>query len=326
MGATLLLLLCVVVASALASGTVLTILFIIIYVFASYEFPPVSLLRLILGSSTIGILGIIAWGERRAPDYVIPALGATRVDQEGNSELFAKVRLLAQQADISVPSIYITPTETPISLTTGFGPENARLVVSEGLLDLLEDEELEAVVAHELAHVKNRDTSIMTVATLPIAAADRVVTILTGKSRGVDHGQPSRVDYADALMTAGFAFFPPLWFCGYLLWASLSRTREFTADRGAIAMTGNPAALATALRKIDETIANQPTTDFRQIEVLAFAIVETDRTTPVGALSPIGRPLTELFATHPSTSTRIERLQRAARELETPADSEGESN
>jgi heat shock protein HtpX len=325
MGATLLLLLFAVIVSALASGTVLTVLFIIIYVFASYEFPPVSLLLLILGSSTIGILGIIAWGERRAPDHVIPALGATRIDQAAESELVAKVRLVSQQANIPVPSVYITPTETPISLTTGFRPENARLVVSEGLLELLEDEELEAVVAHELAHVKNRDTSVMTVATLPIAAADRVITILTGKSHGVDHGQPSRVDYADALMTAGFVFFPPLWFCGYLLWASLSRMREFTADRGAVAMTGDPAALATALSRIDETIANQPTTDFRQVEVAAFAIIETDQGDPVGALSPFGRPLTNLFATHPSTSTRIERLGRATQELDPSADSKVES-
>lgn len=326
MGATLLLLLFAVIASALASGIVLTLLVIIIYVFASYEFPPVPFLLLVLSGSTIGILGLIALGERKAPDHAISSLGAGRIDEADYPELVSVVRLVAQQADTPVPRIYVAPTKTPISLTTGFRPKHARLVVSEGLLDTLADDELEAVVAHEIAHVKNRDTSVMTVATLPIAAADRVVTILTGKSHGVDHGQPSRVDYADALMTAGFVFFPPLWFCGYLLWASLSRMREFTADAGAVAMTGNPAALATALRRIDETIANQPTTDFRQIEVAAFAIIETDRTDSVGILSAFGRPLTNLFATHPSTSTRIERLQRITREMDTSTDSEVESD
>lgn len=322
MGAALLLLLLVVIASALASGLVLTLLFIIIYVFASYEFPATSILLVILSSSTVGILGLIAWGERRAPDHVIPALGATSIDDAEYPDLAGKVRLIAQQADIPVPSLYIAPTETPISLTTGFRPKNARLVVSEGLLEILEDDELEAVVAHELAHIKNRDTSVMTVATLPIAAADRVVTILTGKSPGVDHGQPSRVDYADALMTAGFIFFPPLWLCGYLLWASLSRMREFTADRGAVAITGDSAALASALRRIDETIANQPTTDYRQVEIAAFAIIDANHPDPVGVVPPLGWPLTNIFATHPPTSARIDRLQTASRELNLQSDSQ----
>lgn len=326
MGATLLLLLFAVIVSALASGIVLTLLVIIVYVFATYEFPPVPLLLSVLSSSTVGVLGLIALGEPKAPDHAISSLGASRIDKADYPELVSIVRFVAQQADTPVPRIYVAPTETPISLTTGFRPESARLVVSEGLLETLEDDGLEAVVAHELAHVKNRDTSVMTVATLPIAAADRVVTILTGKSHGVDHGQPSRVDYADALMTAGFVFFPPLWLCGYLLWASMSRMREFTADAGAIAMTGNPAALATALQRIDETIANQPTTDFRQVEVAAFAIIETDRTDSVGVFSPLGRPLTNIFATHPSTSARIERLRTATRGLETHLDSGTESN
>ncbi|MFC4552399.1 M48 family metallopeptidase [Halorussus sp. GCM10023401] len=325
MGATLLLLLFAVIVSALASGIVLTLLVIIVYVFATYEFPPVPLLLSVLSSSTVGVLGLIALGERKAPDHAISSLGASRIDKADYPELVSIVRFVAQQADTPVPRIYVAPTEIPISLTTGFRPESARLVVSEGLLETLEDEGLEAVVAHELAHVKNRDTSVMTVATLPIAAADRVVTILTGKSHGVDHGQPSRVDYADALMTVGFVFFPPLWLCGYLLWASMSRMREFTADAGAIAMTGNPAALATALQRIDESIANQPTTDFRQVEVAAFAIIETDRTDSVGVFSPLGHPLTNKFATHPSTSVRIERL-RTTRELETHLNSRTESD
>ena len=326
MSATLLLLFLTVVAAALASGLVLTLLFVIIYVFASYEFPPVQVLLPILGGSTVCILGVVAWGERSAPAHMVSALGATSIDEEDYPELMSSVRLLSQQADIPVPSIYVAPTETPLSLTTGFRPQNARLVVSEGLLDMLSEAELQAVVAHELAHIKNRDTSVMTVATLPIGAANRVVKILTGRTHGVHYGQPSRADYADALITVGLLFVPPIWLCSHLLWASLSRIREFTADRGAVAMTGDPAALATALRRIDETIANRPTTDFRQVEVAAFAIVEADRTDPGGVFPSLGRPLTDMFATHPETTTRIERLQLATREWETQPDSGAESN
>lgn len=321
MGATLSLLLLTVVGAALASGVVVTTLFVIVYVFATYDLPSVQFLLTVLGGSAACILGLVAWGERSAPGHAVSAIGATRIRKEDYPKLTSIVRSLSQQADTSVPSVYVAPTETPLSLTTGFRPRNARLVVSEGLLETLPEAELRAVVAHELAHVKNRDTAVMTAATLPIGAADRVVDLLAGRTRGARYGQPSRASYADALVTLGLLFVPPIWLCGHVLWASLSRVREFTADGGAIAITGDPAALATALERIDETIARRPTTDFRQVEVAAFAIVEADRTDPVGLFPPLGRPLTDVFATHPETRVRIERLREAAREQEKRRDS-----
>lgn len=309
----LLLLFLTMIATVLVSGVALTFLFFFIYLLLLFAIPSVQLLLTVLGGSMVCILGFVIWEERNAPDHLVSATGAARIEEENHSQLMSMVRSLSQHVDVPVPRVYIAPTDTPLSLTTGFRPQNARLIVSKGLIATLAEAELEAVVAHELAHIKNRDTSVMTLATLPIGAADRVITLLTGHTQGAKHGQPSRASYSDALITLGLLLVPPIWLCGQILWASLSRTREFTADRGAVAMTGDPASLVSALRRIDEEIANQPPTDFRTVEIAAFAIVESNRHDPVGVFPPLGRPLTNIFATHPATATRIERLQRIIR-------------
>jgi heat shock protein HtpX len=316
MGATLLFLCLIVVVAALACGLVLTVLFGMIYVIVTFQLPTVQLLSWVLGGSAVCVLGIVAWEERNAPAHTVAATGATRVEQEAYPTLLATVRTLCQHANAPVPTLYVTPTETPLSLVTGFSPRAARLVVSEGLLDSLAEAELEAVLAHEIAHLKNRDVAVMTAATLPIAAAQRVVTLLTSHSQGVKYGQPSRASYADALLTLGLIAVPPLWLSGHVLWASFSRLREFAADRGAVATTGNPPALAAALRHIDDEVASRPTTDFRRVDISAFAIIESNRDDPVGLFPPVGRPLTNVFTTHPPTAARIERLREATRRME----------
>lgn len=314
MGATVFFLFLTMVATAFVSGVALTLLFFFIYLLLLFAIPSVQLLLTVLGGSMVCILVFVAWEERNASDHIVSATGAARIENADHPKLMSMIRSLSQQADTPVPTLYITPTETPLSLTTGFRLRNARLIVSEGLITTLEPTELEAVVAHELAHIKNRDVTVMTLATLPISAADRVVTLLTGHTQGAKHGQPSRASYADALMTLGLLLVPPIWFCGHLLWASLSRARESAADRGAIGITGDPASLASALGRIDEKMANRPTADLRTVEITAFAIVESNRTDPVGVFPPIGRPLTNVFATHPATAARIERLQKLTKE------------
>lgn len=313
MCATLLLLCLTLVVTALLSGVLLTVLFAFFYVFYIRDVPSAPLLLAVLGGVTLSILAVVTWEERRAPDHMVAALGAERVGDAEYPELLSLVRSVSQQADTPVPNVYVAPTETPLSLTTGFRPGDARLIVSDGLVATLPEAELEGVVAHELAHVKNRDTTVMTLATLPIGAADRVITLLTGRTRGVEYGQPSRASHADALMTLGVLVVPPLWVCGYVLWASLSRTREFAADRGTVAITGKPAALANALARLDADVATKPATDLRTVEVAAFAIVESNRTTPRGPVPLFGRPLVAAFPTHPPTEARIERLREIAR-------------
>lgn len=298
-------------AAALASGIVVFLIAIILWTATG---SGVDLLSgatgdiFIIGVSGI-ILTIVLRGEHDAPDHAIAITGAQQVSVEGYPELLSTVRNIAHQVAVPVPTVYVAPTETPISLTTGFTARTSRLVVSEGLLDTLEKAELRAVVAHEVAHIKNHDAAVMTTSALPVAAAERVKELLSGPTAGIKHGVVSRADYADAILFVGLTLVFPIWILSRVVSASFARTREFAADRGAVAITGEPAALASALKTIDSSLGERPTTDFRRTSVSAFAIVEPEETDPSGVFAPFTRFKRRLFATHPSTGARLERLK-----------------
>lgn len=150
----------------------------------------------------------------------------------------------------------------------------------------------------------------MTAAALPVGAAERVRDLLGGPTAGIEHGVVSRATYVDALVLVGFILVVPVWILSSLCSASFARTREFAADRGAVAITNDPAALATALERIDDRIDDRPRTDFRQSSVAAFAIVEPRSETPRGLFRPLYQIKHRLFATHPPTQARLRRLQR----------------
>jgi heat shock protein HtpX len=135
-----------------------------------------------------------------------------------------------------------------------------------------------------------------------------VIELLSGPTAGIEHGQASRADYTDALLTVGLLLVFPIWICAHLLSASLSRAREFAADRSAAAITGDPTALAAALQKIDSDLEARPRTDFRESEIAAFAIVEPSRGEYDGVGAGVQRRIQTVFATHPRTSTRLDRL------------------
>lgn len=298
-------------AAALAGGIVVFFVAATLWTFAGSGADLLTGgIRTVLVVSASGvILSLVLWGERNAPEHAIAITGAQRVSEGEYPELRSTVRNIAHQVAIPVPAIYVAPTETPISLTTGFTAHTSRLVVSEGLLDALEEPELRAVVAHEVAHVKNHDAAVMTSATQPVAAAERVKELLGGPTAGIKHGVVSRADSTDAVLSVGLALVFPLWILSRSLSASFARTREFAADRGAVAITGEPAALASALKTIDSSLDERPTTDFRRTSIAAFAIVEPDAADPTGRLGLVTRVKRRLFSTHPPTQVRIERLE-----------------
>jgi len=298
-------------AAALAGGIVVVFIAITLWAFAGNGADLFAGgIRTVLVVSVSGIiLSVLLWGERNAPDHAIAITGAQQVSEEKYPELFSTVRTIAHQVAVPVPAIYVAPTETPISLTTGFTARTSRLVVSEGLLDALGESERRAVVAHEVAHVKNQDAAVMTSATQPVAAAERVKELLSGPTAGIEHGVVSRADSTDAVLSVGLALVFPLWILSRSLSSSFARTREFAADRGAVAITGEPAALASALKKIDSSLDERPTTDFRRTSIAAFAIVEPDAAESAGNLGPLTRFKRRLFSTHPPTKARIERLK-----------------
>ncbi|PSP58638.1 zinc metalloprotease HtpX [Halobacteriales archaeon QH_8_67_36] len=228
------------------------------------------------------------------------SMGAREVDPDEYPELHRKVERLAQQADLPKPKIAVADSRTPNAFATGRSQDSAAVCVTTGIMRLLDDEELEGVLAHELAHVKNRDVMVMTIASFLSTIAFLVVRwgwlFTGGRNRGGQQQAPVFVAILLSLV---------VWVISFLLIRALSRYREFAADRGGASITGRPAALATALMKIDSGMEKVPSEDLRgQSEMNAFFII------PIRS-GFIGR----LFSTHPSTEKRIERLRQLEREL-----------
>jgi len=245
---------------------------------------------------SIVVMGALFGGQFLLSDRLaLRAMGAHTVDADEYPQLHAAVSKLSLQADLPKPAVAVAQTKTPNAFAAGRSQSNATVCVTTGLLEMLDDDELEAVVAHELAHVKNRDVMIMTVASFFSTIA--MFVLRWGWLFGGDDENPS-------VFVAIIASFV-VWIVSFLLMRALSRYREFAADRGAVAITGRASALASALQRIDTRMDAVPTRDARdQAEMNAFFIQPLQSGT-------IGR----LFSTHPSTEARIERLQDLERSL-----------
>ena len=278
--------------------------------------------RLVLGGVVTFIAGIVvlrrALGEDAAETF-----GAAVVGPEAYPGLHATVTRIAQAADLPAPSIHVTDRERPLAMTTGLSTDDAKLVVSTGLLDALDAEELEAVVAHELAHVKNRDAIVMTLVELPLASARNFGRVL-------QHSGGAHFALVGVAL-ASYAF----WGVGRLLVASLSRSRELAADRGASALLGDPAALAVALDTLDDDVTSAPNRDARETALASLSIVPDTNESSGPILTYEGRRpllwsvrlpvrrahrwlheryLRAALATHPATDERIDRLGTLERE------------
>lgn len=204
-------------------------------------------------------------------------------------ELETRVQRLAQQADVPPPAVAITYSWTPTAVTVGYRPEECTVVFSTGLLDAVDGDELDAVIAHELAHVKHRDTMVMTGLTVCVAIATEVVDWLGGTF---------------------FAIIGTI-ALGLSKWcvAVVARCRELAADDGAVAITGNPAALASALESLDRELRIRPVADLRESDTTAALSIVPPPREEWSSLDRIGHFLErQVFGTHPPTEMRIERL------------------
>ena len=230
------------------------------------------------------------------------SMGAKEVDPQEYPELHRKIERLSQQADLPKPKVAVADSRTPNAFATGRSQDSAAVAVTTGLMQMLDDEELEGVIAHELAHIKNRDVMVMTIASFLSTIAFLVVRWgwLFAGGRNRSGGQQQAPVYVAILASL------VVWIVSFLLIRALSRYREFAADRGGASITGNPSGLATALMKIDSGMEKVPEDDLRgQSEMNAFFII------PI-RVGWLGR----LFSTHPSTEKRIERLRNLEQELE----------
>jgi heat shock protein HtpX len=235
------------------------------------------------------------WSDK----IVLRMYGAQEIDEAQAPDLFALIRRLAQRAQIPMPRVYILPQETPNAFATGRNPQNAAVAVTEGIMRLLDREELAGVLAHELGHVRNRDTLIMTVAATLAGALSHITSMAMwgamlggGSSDNDDRGHP----IAGLL---GIVLAP---LAATLIQMAISRSREFSADEHGAQLSGNPLALASALQKIEAWS--------RQIPMTAGS----PATAHLFIVNPFsGGGLVRLFSTHPSTEERIARLQAMAR-------------
>lgn len=229
---------------------------------------------------------------------VLSMYRAQPVDERSAPELFSMVRRLVTRAGIPMPKVYIIPEDTPNAFATGRNPEHAAVAVTEGIMRMLDDEELEGVLAHELSHVKNRDTLIMTVA----ATLAGVITYLAQMAQwAAMFGGARRSDDEDsgsgggAIAAIVMAIVAPI--AAMLVQMAISRTREFQADASGARIAGRPWGLAKALEKLEMA-----------------AIMSRMQATPATAHMFIVNPLrsggiASLFSTHPTTQERVARLR-----------------
>jgi heat shock protein HtpX len=213
---------------------------------------------------------------------------ATQVGPE--HQLYQVVARLVQRANLPMPKVYVIPDPSPNAFATGRNPEHASVAATEGIVKLLSEAELEGVMAHELAHVKHRDILISSVAAT-IAAALMMFVRMTAW-----FGMGSRDDRQGGNPIAMLAMLILAPLAAMLIQMAISRSREFAADAGGAALTGNPYGLADALRKIDATARRVP-------------LDANPATAHMFIVKPFtGGGLSSLFSSHPPTEQRIARL------------------
>ena len=229
---------------------------------------------------------------------VLRMYGAREVDERSAPELVQLVRRLAENAGIPMPKVYIAENPQPNAFATGRNPQHAAVCATTGLLERLSYEELAGVLAHELAHVKNRDTLIMTI-TATLAGAISMLANFAFFFGGRDNRNPLGAVGAILIMIVA-----PL--AATLVQLAISRTREFEADREGAAISGRPLWLASALQRISANVQRIDNPDAERNPATAHLFI----------INPLhGGGLGNLFATHPSTEQRVSRLRAMAAEM-----------
>lgn len=228
---------------------------------------------------------------------VLMSLGARVVEPREAPDLHARIERLCALTDLPKPRLAIIDSDVPNALATGRSPDHSVVAVTTGLLRRLEGRELDAVLAHELSHILNRDVAVMTIASFFSTVAFFLFRSMmyTGLGGGRDRRN------GGGLLLVWVASIA-VWALSTLLLRALSRYRELAADRGAALITGAPSDLAAALVRIDSSMDRIPKQDLRAVEgASAFFIIP---------------PLHELVSTHPSLETRLRYLQQLERQSE----------
>jgi heat shock protein HtpX len=229
-----------------------------------------------------------------ADKWVLSLYGAKVVTEAEAPKIHAMVERIASAARLPKPKVAIIFSRTPNAFATGRSPRNSVVAVTQGALELLTDEELEGVIAHEIAHVRNRDMLINTLAAVIGAAITYILYFSLFATSGQDRERSNNLLALALLVVVPFAVM--------LVRYAISRTREFEADRQGAILSRKPLALANALRRIESKVREFPLTHGNPSTSHLF-IVNPFR----------GVKLSSLFSTHPPTSERIKRLELMAK-------------
>jgi heat shock protein HtpX len=278
-------------ARIIVSFAVLTILYLVFLSVLAYVG---------LGAIPIAVIaGVMILAQWYFSDKIVLwSTGAKIVSREQFPELHDLVERIVARNNLPKPRIAVINTQMPNAFATGKTPKSSIVAVTTGLMDQLETEELEGVVAHELAHIKNRDVLVLTLASLFSTMAWYLMRFsMFGGMYGGYGGGRGRGSAGGMALVQLVAIIT--WFVSFLIIRAISRYREFVADKDGALMTGKPSKLASALLKISGTMKRMPTKDLREVEGMnAFFIVP--------ALS--GDAFASLFSTHPPVDQRIKKL------------------
>jgi heat shock protein HtpX len=256
------------------------------------------------------VIGIAVFQYWTSDKLALAASGAKIVSQQDAPELHAMVERLCAMAGLPKPRIAIIPTDVPNAFATGRNPKHAAVAVTQGLWNRLEPQEVEAVLAHELSHVANRDVLIMTLASFFAMLAALITRWgLYFGMWGGGMGGGNRDNNGNNQVPVWLIIFVVsviTYAVSFVLIRMISRYREYAADRGSALITGAPENLMSALQKIASGITQIPQQDLREVAGMnAFFIVPTNWRTQVG----------ELFMDHPPLEKRLAALAQISREM-----------
>jgi heat shock protein HtpX len=253
---------------------------------------------LVIGIGLAAATNLFSWYQ--SDKIALAVYNAQPVSAAEAPGLYRIVEKLSNRANIPMPGLYIVPSPTANAFATGRDPEHAAVAVTAGILDILPEDELEGVIAHELTHIINRDTLTQAVAAT-VAGAVSFLAQMLSYSMWFGGGSRDNEKSGNALGVLATVIFAPL--AATVIQLAISRTREFSADAGAAKLTGNPRALARALQRLESTA--------RQMPLNANPAFE-----PLLIIHPIsGQFLGNLFSSHPATAARVEALLQLERQV-----------
>jgi heat shock protein HtpX len=287
----------------LLTGSLLGLLYVVFAV-VLFNVLSVGLIPMI-----VIVVGLAFFQYFTSDKLALAASGAKVVERDQAPELHDMIERLCALAGLPKPRVAIVDSDVPNAFATGRNPNHAAVAVTRGLWQRLDPKEIEAVIAHELSHVANRDVLIMTVASFFAMLAGLLTRFgLYGGMFG--GGGRSRDNNAVPVWLIVLVVSVVTYLLSQILILAISRYREFAADRGSALITGAPENLMSALQKISSDIFRIPERDLRQVETMnAFFIIPTSVKSGAKAL----------FMTHPPLEKRLEALSEIAREMGRPA-------